>query len=435
MAVVDRRDFLKMSGVGLAAGVTASPRRAWAAADPLRIGILGLGGQGQTHLKQFRELPGVEIAYLCDVDRQRLAAAAAEVPSAQPVEDLRRILDDNSVAAISIATPDHWHAPAAILACQAGKHVYVEKPCCHNFREGQLLVAAARKYDRVVQHGTQQRSSPEMASAIQMLREGLIGQVRVAKAWNVQRRPAIGHVAPSEPPSDLDYDLWVGPAVMVPFRTNCHHYNWRWWYNFGSGDLGNDGVHEIDFARWGLGVERLPSRVTSIGGKYHFDDDQQFPDTQTAIFEYDASDTQSKPCQLIFEMRLWSTNYPRGVDSGVEFYGTEGQMFVSKRGKLEVLGERNRRLVDPHPASPPEMAATNHYADFVDAIRTRRRPQAEIEVGFHTAALANLGNLSARLGRSLQLDAQAQTIVGDEEATRMLGREYRASGHWAVPVS
>ncbi|MCA9150648.1 MAG: Gfo/Idh/MocA family oxidoreductase, partial [Planctomycetales bacterium] len=417
-----------------ATAVATRARAANAATNRLRVGVIGLGGQGQTHLKRFHEIQDVDLAYVCDVDQARVSAAAERFPDAQAVTDLRQVLDDDSVDAVSIATPDHWHAPAAILACQAGKHVYVEKPCCHSFREGQMLVAAARKHKRVVQHGTQQRSSPFTANAVQLLREGVIGEVLVAKAWNVQRRANIGHVEPSEPPAGFDYDAWVGPAEMVPFRANCHHYTWRWWHNFGSGDLGNDGVHELDYARWGLGVDRFPTRISAIGGKYFFDDDQQFPDTQTVLFEYGATRSTPRPRQLIFEMRLWSTNYPNGVDSGVEFYGTKGKMFVSKRGKLDILLERNKRIDVTQPENPVQFASPDHYSDFIDAIRESRSPNAEIEIGFYTAALANFGNVATRLGRTLNFDADSSTITNDEEATKMLQRTYRREGHWAVPT-
>ena len=349
------------------------------------------------------------------------------------VSDLRRVLDDKTMDAVSIATPDHWHAPAAIMACDAGKHVYVEKPCAHSFREAQLLLAAARRNNRVVQHGTQQRSKRTTADAMQMLREGIIGDVLVAKAWNVQRRGTIGREQPSDPPSDFDYDMWVGPAEFVPFQKNCHHYHWRWWHNFGSGDMGNDGVHELDYARWGLGADGIPSKVSAIGGKYFFDDDQQFPDTQTVVFEYAGTDEQPISKQLIFEMRLWSTNYPFNCDSGVEYYGTKGKMFISKRGKFEVYADRNQRMKDPKPKEPAPLLAENHYRDFVDAIKNDRKPQADIQIGFESTALSTLGNLATRLGRTLTLDPNQQIVLGDEEANSMLTRTYRDGGHWAIP--
>jgi predicted dehydrogenase len=214
------------------------------------------------------------------------------------VSDLRRVLDDSSVDAVVVATPDHWHAPAAIMACEAGKHVYVEKPCSHNHRESRLLLDAARRNNVVVQHGTQSRSNELIAGAVQMLREGVIGDVLVAKAWNVQPRGNIGHKTPSDPPPGVDYDAWVGPAVFLPYQENRFHYNWHWWYNFGTGDIGNDGTHEIDYARWGLGVEGLPSTVTGLGGKYFHDDDQEYPDTTTSVFEWPGDGAVGKPSSV-----------------------------------------------------------------------------------------------------------------------------------------
>jgi predicted dehydrogenase len=369
---------------------------------------------------------------VCDTDKKRLASAAqrAGVKSSGAVTDMRKILDDKSVDAVFIATPDHWHAPAAILACEAGKHVYVEKPCSHNLRESRWLLDAARRNNVVVQHGTQSRSDELIAGAVQKLREGLIGDVLVAKAWNIQQRGSIGHQQPSEPPRELDYDMWVGPAEFLPFQKNRYHYDWHWWYNFGTGDIGNDGTHEIDYARWGLGVDTLPSSIVGLGGKYFFDDDQQFPDTATCVFEYPDDGRVGNQRQLILEMRLWSRSFPYNCDSGAEFYGTKGRLFVSKRGKLEVLGPRNERL-DVAGESSPRLPG--HTEDFLDAIRTGRRPRADIEEAHRSVALVHLANLAVRLGRSLEFDPVQERIVGDREANALLGRTYRVGGHWAIP--
>jgi predicted dehydrogenase len=231
----------------------------------------------------------------------------------------------------------------------------------------------------------------------------------------------------------------------VPFQQNRFHYNWHWWYNFGTGDVGNDGTHEIDYARWGLGVDFLPSRVTGVGGKYFFDDDQEFPDTATMVFEFAsverdegavqderpvADGAAGRPRQLIFEMRIWSTNYPYQIDNGAEFYGTKGRMVLSKRGKLEIFGERNERIE----AKPPEMPELlGHQADFLYAIRTGRRPNADVEEAHRSVALVHLGNMAVRLNRSLQFDPHTEQIVGDEDASRLLTRPYRQGGHWAAP--
>lgn len=429
-----RRDFLR-STIAASTAVTLTATNARAAANRLRVAVIGTGSQGSGHVSRFAEMKqdGVDVAYVCDVDQQRLAKAAQKVPDARPVSDLRVILDDKSVDAVSIATPDHWHAPAAMLACEAGKHVYLEKPCCHNVAEGKLLVETARRTGRVVQHGTQQRSNPFTAGAIEMLRDGIIGDVLVAKAWNIQRRKNIGHKSPSQPPAGFDYDMWVGPAEKTAFRSNCHHYDWRWWHNFGTGDMGNDGAHEIDYARWGLGVEGLPHRISAMGGKYYFDDDQEFPDTITATFEYPGDGKFGSTRQLIFEMRLWSKSYPYNTDSGAEYYGTKGRMFISKRGKFEVFDDRNRRIPDLDSTEHAKLKVDNHYRDFIDAIRSGRQPNAEIEIGFHSAAVCNLGNVATRVGRTLTLDAEKLEFIGDPEATKLLSRGYRSGGHWAVP--
>ncbi len=438
MSNSSRREFLQRTSAATAAialaGVPAA--RAKGVQDKVKVGLIGCGGRGPGVARGFTGLDGVEIAYVCDPDSERLAKAAETfgVKSSRAVGDLRRILDDKSVDAVIVATPDHWHAPASIMACDAGKHVYVEKPCAHNFREGQLLLQAARRNNRVVQHGTQQRSSRQTATAIQMLREGIIGKVLAAKAWNVQRRANIGHAQPGEPPAGFDYDTWIGPAPMVPFQSNRHHYTWHWWYDFGTGDMGNDGVHDLDYALWGLGVDTLPSRIASLGGKYYHDDDQQFPDTQTAIFEFDGDGSFGSRKQLTFEMRLWDTNHPFNVDSGAEYYGTAGKMFYSKRGKLMVWNEKKELIIKkPQLRDDIPLKVDNHAADFVDAIRTDRRPNADIEIGFRSTALCHLANIANRLGRTLQFDPQAEAILNDERAQAMLSRTYREGGHWSVP--
>jgi predicted dehydrogenase len=340
--VTNRRAFMQWTGT---AGFAMASSAAYAGAgDDVVVALIGCGSQGRGVATSMAAVPGVRIAYVCDPDEERLNAARTELGAGESVTDLRRILDDKSVDAVIVATPDHWHAPASILACDAGKHVYVEKPCSHNLREARLLLEAARRNRVVVQHGTQSRSNPLIANAVRLLREGAIGDVLVAKAWNIQRRKNIGHQQPSQPPPGVDYDLWVGQAPMLPFQENRFHYNWRWWHAFGNGDVGNDGTHEIDYARWGLGVDALPTTAMGLGGKYGIDDDQQFPDTATLAFEYPGDGGVGQRRQLIFEMRLWSGNYPHNCDSGAEFYGTKGQLFVSKRGKVELLDGGNQRV-------------------------------------------------------------------------------------------
>jgi len=316
-----------------------------------------------------------------------------------------------------------------ILACQAGKHVYVEKPCCHNIREGRLMIEAARRHKRVVQTGTQSRSIPHVIEAMRLLREGVIGEILVAKAWNSQLRGSTGHASPSQPPAELDYDLWVGPAPMRPYQSNLLHAIWRWWYDFGCGDIGNDGVHDIDLARWGLGVEGHPSTVTALGGKYFFDDDQQFPDTQYVVYEYAGQGKEGRKRQLVYEQRIWSPYVQEGHENGNAFYGTKGMMILGKKDGWEVFGPRNK----PGPKMAGAFDSTPHHRDFLDAIITGRTPNADIEIGHHSATLSHLGNIATRVGRVLHFDPAKERIVGDDEADKLTRRTYR-EGHWAVPA-
>ena len=436
MSESNRRDFMKRSSASAAgAAVLAWTGRSHAAAPNSRInvGLIGCGGRGTGVAGNFNKLPNVEVTHVCDVHEGRLAKAAGKlnITKKNAVKDMRRILEDRDVDAVYIATPDHWHAPASILACEAGKHVYVEKPCSHTVREGRLLIEAARRHKRVVQHGTQVRSTSMMIEAIKLLREGIIGDVLVAKAWNIQKRKDMGHGQAGSPPRELDYDLWIGPVTMVPYQENTVG-GWHWLYHFGTGGIGNDGIHDVDYAVWGLGVKTLPQLISSGGGKYFFDDDRDFSDTQLVTFEFPGEDSDGKQRMLIYEQRLWSSNTPSpcDCDSGVEYYGTSGRMLLSRRGKVEVVDESNRvRKVD----IPLESQDTDaHVADFADAIRNDRRPRGDIELGHLTASLCHLGNLSTRLRRSLRFDPDAEKIIGDNEANAFLSRKYRA--HWAKPA-
>lgn len=431
MSSISRRTFVRAAGVTVATGSLAA-RSLRAASGGLRpvIGFIGCGGRSNSLLGQFA--PEAEIAWACEPDEQRAKQFQQRSGAKHVTTDLREVLDDKSVQAVVVATPDHWHAPAAIMACNAGKHVYVEKPCSHNLREGRLLVEAARRNNVVVQHGTQSRTDPLVANAIQLLREGAIGDVLMAKAWNVQRRRNIGHEKPTDPPASVDYDTWVGPAEFMPYQANRFHYNWHWWHNFGTGDIGNDGAHEMDIARWGLGVEYLPSSVSALGGKYYFDDDQQFPDTATCVFQWPGDGSVGQRRQLIFEMRIWSKNYPHHCDTGVEFHGTKGLLFVSKRGKMQRWDDSNRLVQNPAPKETPSMPK-NHQVDFLQAIAEGRKPAADIAIGHDSVGLIHLANIAVRTGRTLRIVPANETIVGDAEATALLSRTYRDGGHWAVP--
>lgn len=396
----------------------------------IKVALIGCGGRAGSHRDEFQKIS--QIVWVCDPDKKRLSEFE-NATGAKGTTDMRRIFDDKEVQAVVISTPDHWHAPASILACNAGKHVYVEKPCSHNFVEGDLLVKAARKNKVVVQHGTQSRSNRQIVNAIEMIKEGVIGDVLMAKAWNIQRRSNIGKSSPSQAPEHVDYDSWIGPAEYMPYQSNRFHYSWHWWHNFGTGDIGNDGAHEIDIARWGLGVEGMPSTASAIGGKYYFDDDQQFPDHATCTFEWPGDGAVGHRRQLMFEMRIWSTNYPYNCDSGVEFYGTKGQMMVSKRGKLMLWSENNKLIESPVPSRIVELPSS-HQADFLEAIAKGTKPSADIQIGHESTALIHLANISVRTGKQLTFDPVTQSITNDPQANNLLKRTYRNEGHWSIPI-
>ena len=430
MKTPNRRDFLQQTALATAAVSVAPSLHAADANNKLVVAMIGPGGMGMNHLRVLSGYQDVQIAYVCDADQNRANQAASTVEKSsgkrpQAVADMRRVFADKSVDAVFIATPDHWHAPASILALDAGKHVYVEKPIAHNIREGRLLVEAARRNQRVVQVGTQSRSAAHVQRAMELLHNGAIGDVLVAKAWNSQLRGNIGHVQPSAPPTPLDYDLWVEPAPLMPYQSNLLPSSWRWFTAFGDGDAGNDGVHDIDLARWGLGVDTHPNTIAGLGGKYFFDDDQQFPDTQYVVFEYEAG---AKKKQLIYEHRIWSPYVQEGHENGNAFYGTKGLMIFGKHAGWQLFGPRNK-LIE---ATPGKLDLSLHHRNFFDAIRSGKPLAADGETGHLSAALAHLANITTRLGRTLKFDPATEQFIRDDEANQLVRRTYRA-GHWAVP--
>jgi predicted dehydrogenase len=430
MKQTNRRHFIQQSAL-VASAVTIAPSlRAAGANERFILGLIGPGGMGMNHLRALVGYKDVEIAYVCDPDEKRRADAAGAVEKSsgkapQAVKDMRRVFEDKSVDAVVVATPDHWHVPASLLALDAGKHVYVEKPCSHNVREGRLLVDAAARAKRVVQIGTQSRSAEYVRAAMERLHSGAIGEVLVAKAWNSQLRANIGHARPSEPPPSLDYDLWVGPAAMQSYQSNLLHSSWRWFTNFGCGDAGNDGVHDIDIARWGLGMERHPNSMTALGGKYFFDDDQQFPDTQYVVFEYENA---GKKKQLVYEHRIWSPYVQEGHENGNAFYGTKGMMIFGKHNGWQLFGPRNK-LIEEMRGS---LSLEPHHRNFLDCIRSGKQPNANAQTGHLSAALAHFANIATQIRSTLQFDPAKEQFIGNDEANKLLRRAYR-EGHWATP--
>jgi len=445
----NRREFLKSSvktAAGLAAlsGVTflSRPEKVFGANDRVRVAVCGLRGRGKDHIEGYSHLPNVEIAALCDIDEEVLNKRRGEVGgTVKTFGDVRKLLEDKSIDAISIATPNHWHTLMAIWACQAGKDVYVEKPLSHNFWEGRQLVRAASKYDRIVQHGTQIRSSPALQEATAGVRDGrLVGDVYLARGLCFKRRETIGRT-PTEPvPHGVDYDLWTGPAPLKPFTRNRFHYNWHWIWDTGNGDLGNQGIHQVDVARWGLGL-RFPTRISAIGGHFMFDDDQETPNVLNCAFEFDLPDGKRK--MMEFEVRHWTTNgeaeIGRGnlVDTKHKFFGHHnviGNIFYGSNGYLATGDEDASSYEvwdrDGHSGSH-QHASGDHFANFIDCVRSRKKENltAPVEEGHISCAFVHLANTSYRLGRSLRFDPDTETVVGDDEANRLLrdqDRGYRS---------
>jgi len=429
----NRRTVLKSVGAGAVAISLASQSVEAAKKDKIVVGVIGPGGMGSSHTRNLSRRKDVEVAYVCDVDEQRMNKAAKHVQSVtgtapKMVGDMRKVFDDKRVDAVFVATPDHWHGPAAILALDAGKHVYVEKPCCHNIREGRLMADAVKRSGKQLQVGTQSRSTSTVAEAVKIVLSGKIGEVLVAKAWNSQRRRSIGKTKPSKPPAHLNYDSWVGPANMVPYRSNMLPGIWRWWHDFGCGDIGNDGVHDIDVALWGLGVDSHPSSMTCMGGKYFFDDDQQFPDTQYSVAEYPVPGHKGKKKQMIFEQRIWSPYRQEEYENGAAFYGTNGVVILGHTSGWRLYGPRNKFIAERR----GKVDLVAHHSNFFSCIRGEsKKLNADINVGILAAGIVHLSNIAARIGEVLHFDPKTEQITNNAKANALVKRTYR--NHWATP--
>ena len=477
---MDRRRFFMSSAaaIGAASTMFGSPN------DTVRVGVIGVGGhdwtslgkgksnggRGVSHLQGFSKLPNVEVVAVSDVDESHLnyglgliEKAKGTKPKAYP--DFRKMLEDKEIDAISIATPNHWHTPMTIMACQAGKDVYVEKPCSHNMFEAKQIVAAARKYDRMVQQGSQIRSSKAVQEAVQQMRDGLIGDVYMARGLCFKWRDTIGRTPVTPVPAGVDYDLWTGPAPKHDFSLNRFHYNWHWFWDYGNGDLGNQGIHEMDVARWGLGV-KYPTKISAIGGHFMFDDDQETPNTLNCAFEFNEN---GKHKMLEFEVRHWMSNGEATVapppprtgntarqrpaaaaaaeapvdESAAEgagqrrppnsdaignlFYGSKGYMAVDSYSSYKTwLGREGA-------PGPAKSEGGDHFLNFIEAVRSRKRDSlnAEIEEGASSTILVHLANISYKVGRTLHFDSKTMSVTGDAEANKLFSKVYRKG--FAVP--
>lgn len=414
---IDRRSFI--SGAAAAGIALALPSRGAKAAanDRVSVCVIGVRGRGSGLGTNLAGLPDAQVTHICDVNElllesygKKIAEVQKSVPKA--VQDLRRVLDDKSVDAIVVATPDHWHALATIWGCQAGKHVYVEKPVSNNIFEGRQMVAAARKYNRVVQVGTQSRSVEHYQEIMRLIGEGRIGRVHLAKAWNSQLRRRVEAVPDAPVPKGLDWNIWQGPAPEHAYNPNRYTYGWRWMWDYGTGDMGNDGVHDLDIARWGLGVD-YPTEVQCTADKLVFAGDiQETPDTQYVTFKF--PDDQK---MLVYEQRLWSPYYQEDHENGAAFYGTDGYIVVGRKG-WKLVEKRNQVAID----KKVQFSDVPHLKNFVAAIKDGGKLNCDIEEGYKSTLLAHLGNLSYRVGRPLKFEPQTQQCTGDEDANRLLKR-------------
>lgn len=448
--MTSRRDFLKQSAAGLAAislgefAVAGAPRqKVIGANDTVRLGVVGVNSRGKALAINFSKMPLCEVTCICDCDLEAMARcqdAVQEVTGKRPkgVQDYRKMLQDKDIDGVVIGMPDHWHATAAIMAMQAGKHVYLEKPTSHNPAENEMLLKAEKKYDKcVVTVGTQRRSWPNVVAAIEEIRSGAIGKVSYAKSWYSAARKSIGVGKVVPVPEHLNWDFWQGPAKRGPeYKDNLLHYNWHWFWHWGTGEALNNGTHFVDMLRWGLDL-RYPTRVSSVGGRYHFtDDDWETPDTQLITFQFG-----DKAC-FSWEGKSCNNTIVEGSPSGVAFYGDNGlSLFMDgsnaykiKDVKGNVIKDVKSQLTftDGDRFNPSGKLDSFHFQNWLDVIKGNGKLNSTLEDGCISTQLVQLGNISQRLGRSIEVDPETGRIVDDPLAMQFWAREYEPS--WAPKI-
>ena len=433
---MNRRDFIKNSGltiagIGLAGLAVSSACAQGSPNSKIVIAVMGVNGRGNYMARAFARMPNCEVGYICDPDERAMTKTVddvAKVQTRRPAaeKDFRKALEDKGVDALVVAAPDHWHAPAAIIACSMGKHVYLEKPLSHNPNEGELLVQAARKYKRIVQMGAQRRSGTGVIQMIKDIQSGMIGNAYMAKTWYTNARGPMT-LKDAQVPSWLDYDLWQGPAPRKPFQEGLIHYNWHWRWHWGTGEALNNGTHEVDVARWGLGVE-FPSRVSSLGGRYSFKDDWETPDTQTISIEF----PENK--MIFWESRSCNNFKVDGADRGVVFYGDNGTI-VNPGGNSYIVYDRRGREIKNSKDETDSKDTTNtvsaganldemHIINFLECVRSKKMPNADCETGHKSTLLVQLGNISWLTKQTLEIDPKNGHILNNPAAQKFWGREY-----------
>lgn len=435
-----RRDFLKKAATGTAAitiggvlpGFSAQSYNRIAGSNGMvRISVMGVNSRGRALAMNFAKQQNCEVRHICDVDTratEKCIKSIAEIQQFKPeaYRDFRESLESDEIDALVIAAPDHWHAPASLLAIQAGKHVYVEKPLSHNPQEGEMLVKAAKHYGKVIQMGSQRRSWPNVMEGIQKLKDGAIGRVYFGKAWYANNRGPIGRGKVVPVPDWLDWDLWQGPAPRKTYKDNLVHYNWHWLWNWGTGEALNNGTHSIDLLRWGMGVD-FPVKVSSNGGRYRYEDDWETPDTQVISLEFNEGVT------MTWEGRSCNGKNVDGHGVGTMFYGDEGSMLIAggngytiydlKSNIVETVSDAEK--VDPkNTVNPAESLDGIHIRNFLEGITSGSKVNADVDTGYKSTLLVQLGNIAQRVGRSLEIDPDTGHITGDEEANQYWGRTY-----------
>ena len=422
MSNLSRRRFLKGSLAAAGAGILINGTKAtgnfFGANETIRIGVAGINGRGGSHIDAYGKMQDVKVVYLIDPDTrlfksrgERAEKGGGEAP--RMITDVRKALDDKDLDAISIATPNHWHSLITIWAAQAGKDVYVEKPCSHNIHEGRMAVDHARRYKRIVQHGTQSRSGGGWEKVMAAIASGQLGKLQVSRGLCYKPRGSIGFKDFTTPPPELDFDIWTGPAPKQPFHANLVHYNWHWFWDFGNGDIGNQGVHEMDKARWGIPGATLPKSVICFGGRFGYEDQGQTPNTQVALFDY--GDTQ-----LIFEVRGLKTGKYHNQGIGNVYHLEEGVIEGTKfipKGKTEA---------EPLPAGEVKRGpgGGDHFRNFIEAVKSRKQSDlnADILEGHYSAALIHLANASYRLGQQVPFNEKTKAFGDNKEAYDALER-------------
>lgn len=431
----NRRDFIKkttMAGAGIFVANEVFSFKG-SPADNVVVAVIGTNSRGFGLVKMLAKLPNVTIGYICDVDQNVVDKTVAEVEKdtgkkPKSFTDIRKLLEVKDLDAVFIATPDHWHAPAAMMALKAGKHVYVEKPCAHNPGEGEMLVQGAAKYNKLVQMGSQRRSFPKIQQAMEELHNDVIGRVYFAKGWYANNRQSIGKGKVVPVPANLDFELWQGPAPRKDYKDNLIHYNWHWLWHWGTGEALNNGTHELDVMRWGLNVE-YPTKVVSSGGRFAFQDDWETPDTQTITYNF------KNNTSILWEGRSCNNFHEQGSGRGVIFYGEKGTMVIPGGDDYKIYDMGNK-VVKEVKTEIQEVDATNtmgmgmkldslHLVNFLEAVRGKEKLNAQILEGHKSTLLPQLGNISYRTGRALQCDPKNGHILNDAEAMKLWSREYQ----------